>query len=482
MLVEDYVRYDATGLAALIRTRAVSAAEVHEAAREALAAVEPRVGGLAGSAFEAPLAHDPEGLFAGAPFLLKDSGLRASGTVQRMGSRLAGDGIRADDDDHLMRRFRQAGLAALGRTAVPELSFNVSTEPLRGGPTRNPWDLRRSVGGSSGGSAALVAAGAVPLAHASDAGGSIRVPAASCGTVGLKPTRGRTPVGPTVAESVSGLGIDFAVTRTVRDTAALLDAVQGAAAGDWYAIAPPVRSYLRERDETVAGLRVALVTRAWSGVAVDREPRLVAQSVAESLAELGAHVTPATVVLDAEELHRTLVTIWSCGTAETVAALAAASKLVPGPQTCEAVTLAAAEHGRRLSALDLAGAHTGLNRAARAAARLLADVDLLITPALAEAPAPLGRFDYDDPTQDVDSWVHKIFAYAPFSTLFNIGGQPAMSLPAGMSEDGLPLGVQLVAPYGREDLLLRAAFALEQARPWCDRRPAVHPKGAACMP
>jgi amidase len=246
MNLSDYIEYDAVGLAHMISSGQASAHEVQQAARQAIEEVNPALNALVGELLDGPLPYAASGPFAGVPFVIKDLVVHAQGVPTRLGSRLTGQGISFSYDTDLMARFKQAGLATLGRTSSPEFGFNASTEPLANGPTRNPWDTSRSSDGSSGGSAALVAARALPVAHANDGGGSIRIPAAWCGLVGLKPTRGRTPMGPDYDEQLSGLAIEFAVTRTVRDAAALLDAVNGPGIGDKYEIAPPAQPYLQE--------------------------------------------------------------------------------------------------------------------------------------------------------------------------------------------------------------------------------------------
>src|SRR5712691_7183649 len=257
MHFSEYIEYDAVGLAHLIKSGQVSAQEVQQIARQASLAVNPKLNALV-ELFEEPLPHSTTGPFAGVPFAIKDLALHAAGIKIGMGTRLAGDGIVFPHDTDLMARFKQAGLATLGRTATPEFGFNVTTEPISNGPTHNPWNISRSSGGSSGGSAALVAARALPVAHGTDGGGSIRIPAAWCGLVGLKPTRGRTPYGPDSDERLSGLGVEFALTRTVRDAAALLDAVNGPGIGDKYLIAPPLRPYVQEITSAPGRLRIAM--------------------------------------------------------------------------------------------------------------------------------------------------------------------------------------------------------------------------------
>ena len=271
--LEEYAACDAVGLRALITAREVTAAEVETVARCGLDAANTRVNGLAAPPFTPALEHASDGPLGGVPFLIKDFGPMAKGVPFFCGSRGV-PGIRPDHDSDLMTRVRAAGLVTLGLTTAPEFGVSFSTEPRRTGPTRNPWDLERGVGGSSGGSAALVAAGAVPIAHGSDGAGSLRIPASCCGLVGLKPSRGRTPAGPDTGEPLFGLTEQFALTRSVRDAAHFLDAVHGPAAGDKYTAPPPARPYAAELGAEPGRLRVAVTTRAWTGArSIPRWPR-----------------------------------------------------------------------------------------------------------------------------------------------------------------------------------------------------------------
>ena len=361
MNLSDYIEYDAIGLAQLISSGQVSTHEVQQVARQAIEAVNPALNALVGELFDEPLPYAANGPFAGVPFAIKDLVLHAQGVPTRLGSRLAGQGVAFPYDTDLMTRFKQAGLATLGRTSCPEFGFNASTEPLSNGPTRNPWDTSRSSGGSSGGSAALVAARALPVAHASDGGGSIRHPSAWCGLVGLKPTRGRTPVGPDYDERLSGLAIEFAVTRTLRDAAALLDAVNGPGTGDKYEIASPARPYAEEVGTPPGHLRIALTTRAWSGVPVEKEHVQAVETVGRELISLGHRVEEASPPLDWEAFVASQLPIWTASLADSAVGLAAVLGVELGPDVLEAVTLSSVEIGHRTTALDLYAAQRTSN-------------------------------------------------------------------------------------------------------------------------
>lgn len=466
MELHEYARLDAVGLRELMASGNVTAEEVETVARRALDLANAEVNGLAMAPFTPALEHADDGPLSGVPFLIKDSGPFAEGVPFFIGSRSLGPGVVARHDHDLMTRFREAGLVTLGLTTVPELGVSFSTESVKHGPTRNPWRLDRGVGGSSGGAAALVAAGAVPLAHANDSAGSIRVPAACCGLVGLKPSRGRVPCGPDVGEAVFGTAYDFAVTRTVRDAAVLLDAVAGPGVGDKYTAPPPRGRYADELGVEPGPLRVAVTTRAWSGVAVDPEVAAATVEVGRVLEGMGHVVTEASPKLDWDSVVRAaMVEVVALG-----APFLTAPRL-PDPNLMEAVSRRILELAGETSALDLLAGFDAQNAVSRSVGAFFTDHDLLVTPTLGRLPLPHGTLRYDDPEHTVSSWLTSVFDYGPFTLVFNISGQPALSLPLGHSADGLPIGVQIVAPYGREDVLFQVAATLETAKPWRDRVP-----------
>jgi amidase len=398
MELHEYSQYDAVGLRDLMRAGEVTAAEVERVARRALAAADAAVNGLALPVFSPALDHATDGPFAGVPFLIKDSGPMAKDVPFPIGSRSL-DGLVAGSDNDLMTRFRAAGLVTLGLTTVPEMAISFSTESVKHGPTLNPWDPALGVGGSSGGAAALVAAGAVPVAHGNDGAGSLRRPAACCGLIGLKPSRGRTPCGPDVGEPLFGVAAEFGLTRTVRDAAYLLDAIHGPAIGDKYSAPPPRGLYADELEVGPGTLRVGVATEAWSGAAVAPRP--------------------------------------------------------PAPDRLEAVSRTVLEEAQRLSALDLVAVFDAQNRVSRSVGAFFMEYDLLVTPTMGRLPAPHGTLEQDRPEHTTRTWLKSLFAYGPFTVVFNITGQPAVSLPLAHSTSGLPIGVQLVGPSGREDLLVR---------------------------
>ena len=473
MNLGDYASHDATAIAQLIRSGEVSKAEVESAARQAIAKVNPELNAVVGEVFDRPLDADPAGPFAGVPFALKDLVCHAAGVTHEMGSRFV-KGLVMPHDTHLMTKFRAAGVATICRTNTPEFGINASTEPLANGPTRNPWDPTRSAGGSSGGSAALVAAGALPFAHANDGGGSIRIPAANCGVVGLKPTRGRVAIGPDFDSPIGGLGIEFAVTRSVRDAAGLLDEVQGPAPGELFWIAPPARPYRAEVGADPGRLKVVISAKPPTAAPVDAESVAALDLVARALESMGHDVAAGEPPVPVAAFEQAVVTYFITFAAHGVTILAQLLGRAPSPDNLEATTLACYRAAQRLTALDLALAEANRNLVNRAVGSWFETVDLLVTPTTAGPAWPLGWMNANDSSLDAAGWFTKVFTKIPFTALFNMTGQPAISLPLGETKAGLPIGIQLVARYGREDLLFRVAGRLEEAMPWADRRPRIH--------
>lgn len=462
--LHEYAQQDAVGLHDLMRTGAVTAAEVQLVARQALEVANAELNGLAMPLFSAALEHAAEGPLGGVPFLIKDVPM-ARGVPFCIGSRSL-EGLVAEHDSDLMIRFKAAGLVTLGVTTVPEMAISFFTESVKHGPTRNPWDLERGVGGSSGGAGALVAAGAVPIAHGNDGAGSLRIPASCCGLVGLKPSRGRTPCGPDTGEAGFGTSYEFGLTRTVRDAAHLLDAIQGPAIGDKYAAPPPRGCYADELERPPQPLRVAFTTRAWSGVSVDSEVAEAVCLTARTLEAMGHQVCDASPAIDWDAVMHS-----SVAGMIAIAAPYLMAPRPPHPSKLEAVSRQILDEAKTLSALDLVSAFGAQNRVTRSVGAFFAAYDLLVTPTLGQLPAPHGTLQYDDPAHTTTSWLESLFAYGPFTVVFNISGQPAISLPLSRSHSGLPIGVQIVAPYGREDLLFKIAAQLEQAMPWKEHAP-----------
>jgi len=473
MTLDEYSRLDATALAERIRDKEISAAEAQCCARDAADALNPHLNAII-ELFDAPLAHDAQGPFAGVPFLIKDLVLHAEGVRNEAGCRLAA-GIVAPHDTALMARFRRAGLATLGRTRTPELGFNATTESIFGGITRNPWNPALSAGGSSGGSAAAVAAGIVPIAHANDGGGSIRIPASACGLVGLKASRGRVSAGPDYGQPLMGLGIEGVVCRTVRDAASALDAMQGPELGDPFLIAPPAQPYAQAIQAPVRRLRIAVATQFPGAQPADAACVAAIESTARTLAGLGHHVEEAVPAYSSEAYLSATRTFWSSFLASGIVGLAQ-MRQIPLEQALgevQACTRATAEYGLSLRALDLELALVQMNTVSRAVAPFFAQYDILLTPTQRTAPVPLGTLNQDDASLDAQGFFDHLFGYVPYTPLFNFTGQPAISLPLAMAGD-LPIGVHFVAPMGDEATLLQLAAQLEQAMPWAARRPRLH--------
>jgi len=468
----DYLAHDALGLAALVRAGQVSARELADCALALAAERNPRVNALLETVDPdaACAAAGAGGAFAGVPFLVKDLVLHQKDALCEMGSRLCA-GLRAAADTELMARFRAAGLVTLGRTATPEMGYSVSTESALAGATGNPWNPALMAGGSSGGSAAAVAAGIVPLAHANDGGGSIRIPAACCGLVGLKPTRGRVPIGPDAAEGLSGLGIEFALTRSVRDAAALLDAVQGGAPGDPYVIPAPRQAYLESLALRSPRLRIALCTQPWSGVPVDPEIVQAVRQVARHLACEGYEIVESRPALDPEAFAAANTCVWSANIARWVDDICAATGRSPSLDTLQPATLEIYEFGRGLSAGDFLAALASFNTVNRSLGEFFTRYDLLLSPVTALLAQPLGTYSAAREGFTARSWTDHIFSFAPFTAVFNATGQPAISLPLARSRSGLPIGIQFAAGFGREDLLLALAARLEESMPWPQTAP-----------
>jgi amidase len=370
MDVDDYAACDATELRSLIGAGEVTASEVREAALRAIEVVEPRLNAVVGGPYDDSSAVE-DGPLAGVPFAVKDTLLEA-GRPLGFGTRML-EGFVASRDATLAERFRAAGLISLVRSATPEFAFNIDTAPVVHGPTRNPWSPERGPGGSSGGSAALVASRAVPMAHANDGGGSIRIPAAWCGLVGLKPSRGRVPLGPAVGEAVGGFAHEFALTRSVRDAALLLDAVNGPAPGDRYYVARPGTSFSAAWRQEPGRLRVAVHTRSFFGVETAPEARSAVQAAADALARFGHHVEEACPAVADDALRECVTSVWSVDLAELAATFEHATGRAARPGLVEAASWACIRHGRDLTAIDLQAAARVVNSTARRWGRFLDD-------------------------------------------------------------------------------------------------------------
>jgi amidase/6-aminohexanoate-cyclic-dimer hydrolase len=483
-LDELFERHDGLGMAELVRRREVSAAELLEAAIA-------RCDAVAGTLNAVPLRHDAEARaqlaalpagapFAGVPFLLKDLNVALAGTVTSNGSRFFRDARHAEDSE-IVRRYRAAGLVIFGKTSSPELGLTGTAESVLHGATRNPWNLDRIVGGSSGGAGAVVAARVVPIAHASDGAGSIRTPASCCGVFGLKPSRGRVPLGPARLEGWNGLSTQHAVSLSVRDNAALLDATAGPETGSPYLAPPSARPWLSEVGADPGRLRVALVETPLGGTPVDPVVQAALLDTARLLESLGHRVEPARLPVDHTATNAAMLATLGVSTLLAVREREQALGRAAGPDDLEPITAWFAEIGRGIDGLGYARARQAFDAAGRAMARFHERHDVVLSPTLAKPPLPLGVIGLSP--RDRDAFVREIVEFGPFAAVANMTGQPAMSVPLAWTGDGLPMGMMFAAALGNEALLYRLAGQLEQARPWRGRRPPqavpLRPAGAA---
>jgi len=493
MRLPEYDRLDALDLAALVRRGEVTPRELVEAAIERIEARDPAINAVVHRRFErARMEADgplPDGPLRGVPFLLKDLLGEMAGEPITSGSRFLRD-VRAGYDSEIVRRYRAAGLVILGRTNTPELGLVGTTEPLLHGPCRNPWNLEHTTGGSSGGSGAAVAARMVPAAAGADGGGSLRIPASACAAFGLKPTRGRTPLGPQRGEDWSGLVVQHVVSRTVRDSALLLDVTQGPEPGDPYAAPPAPASYLQLLDVPLRPLRIALFDGSLLGTAIDPRCAAAVAEAGELLRGLGHEVEPAAPRLDRQALTRAFFVIVAANTAHVLRRAAAASGQRLDRARLEVVTWFLRQLGERVTAGELLAAIEEAQRAARQMAAFHERYDVLLTSTLGTPPkrlgtlgpnpgelrllATLGRFPLRPMLlRALAELGPKAIEDIPNTELFNLTGQPAASVPMGWSVAGLPIGVQIVGRAGEEHLLLQLAAQVEAAQPWADRLPPL---------
>lgn len=468
---------DACALAELVRTKQVSPIELVDAAIDRIEKLDPQINAVIHKRFERAREEAagelPDGPFRGVPFLVKDAICTTAGDPYHAGTRfLKAAGWCAPDDTELAARYRRAGFVTVGRTNAPEFATSATTEPLAYGATRNPWDLDRSPGGSSGGSGAAVAAGFVPVAHGNDMGGSIRIPSGWCGLVGLKPSRARNTLAPVHGEYWATLTHEHVLTRSVRDSAAILDVTAGPSIGDPYMAPPPTRAFADEVGAPVEPLRVAFRThRPDTGAESDPEVVRAVHDTAQLLTELGHRVDADPVAgLDGWDGLISMSGVIGSWVAAEIDVWSERLGRPIGLDELEPANAAMVERGRAMTAVEYVKTIELMNTYARRAAAWSESFDLLVLPTAPWPAPPLGvlgpQVVEDHPTYDRRG-------PAVFTLPFDITGEPAMSLPLHWTADGLPVGVQLVAPYGREDVLFRVAAQLEEARPWADRHPAI---------
>ena len=472
--MDDLAFLDATAQADLVRRKEVKPIELVDAAIERIERLNPTLNAVVTPMYDearkvaaAPL---PDGPFAGVPFLLKDLNAEYAGARFTEGSALLADYV-SPEDTELVVRHKRAGLIVVGKTNTPEFGLMPTTEPRLFGPTHNPWDTARTSGGSSGGSAAAVAAGIVPMAHGNDGGGSIRIPASCCGLFGLKPTRARNSLGPYYGDQFSGLVCEHALTRSVRDSAALLDATSGPDLGDPYWAPPPDRPFLQEVGADPGSLRIAFTTSSPTGSPVHPDCVAAVKDAAALCQDLGHEVVEASPAVEGAALVSNFITIWSAATAWSIDDWARRTGRTPAAHHFEPLTWGLYQMGRQHTASAYLLTVQDMQKMSRAIARFFVDHDVWLTPTLGEPPVPLGSFDSppDNPMQGLN----RAAAFIPFTPVCNATGQPAMSVPLYWNSEGLPVGAHFVAPFGDEATLFRLAAQLEQARPWAGRRPPV---------
>jgi amidase len=477
MKLSEYANFDGLGLAKLVQQGEVTANELKDVAITAIEQLNPKLNSvinvLADQADKEIEAGLPEGPFKGVPFLIKEIVLHAAGIPVNFGSRLA-QGLTLPHDTELMSRFRKAGLVTVGTTPTPEFGYNANTEAILHGSTHNPWNTDRSPGGSSGGSAASVAAGIVPIAHANDGGGSIRIPASCCGLVGLKPSRGRVPTGPDYGELLNGIAVEFALTRSVRDAAALLDVVAGPDPGCYAWAEPPKIPFAQEAKSPPGKLRIAWMDKALTGVPVDQECMNAVHDTVKVCQDIGHEMIEAAPEIDVDAHSLATLRVWGSNLANMMDGVGSLLDRTPSEDNLEAASWACYQYGKSLTATELLQALDIFTLVSRSVGAFFENYNVLLSPTTARPPLPLGELNQNASGLSAEQWTNQIFAYAPFTNLFNTTGLPAISLPLAWSKDGLPIGMQFAGRFAEEATLLKLAGQLEEARPWKDKRPSVH--------
>jgi amidase len=474
MAFAEYANYDGLGLAELVRKKKITPGELVDEAISRAEALNPSLNFVVFKDYErardAAKGKLPKGPFSGVPFFLKDIFAFAQGMPTRQAARFIPP-IHWPHDSLLTARFKASGLVMLGKTNVPEFGLVPTTESKLYGPCHNPWNLDHSTGGSSGGSAAAVAAGIVPFAHANDGGGSIRIPASCCGLVGLKPTRGRVSFAPDLGDSVDGLAIDLVVSRSVRDTAAALDAVAGPVEGDPYWAPPQPESYLEAIKRKPKRLKIAFDAKKLDGTALHPDCAAAVKAAAKLCESLGHTIEEASPDLDQQTLIPAFMALWSANLAGGIDGIARLTGQTPEPDLFEGLTWGLYEAGKRVSASEYLLAKAAMQRASRLAAKFHETYDVWLTATLGLPPVKLGTFDMDE--RDPVKSFAPLIDYVPFTAMQNVTGQPAINVPLHWNKAGLPIGVHFVGRFGDELILLKLAAELEKASPWKHRYAGV---------
>lgn len=487
----DYISHDGLGLAALVKAGEVTPRELAETAIARIERLNPKINAVITPLYDSALkrAAEPfEGPFGGVPFLVKDLLSTIEGVPTAGGTRLL-KGRAADRDSELVRRWKRAGLNILGKTNTPEFGLTPYTEPQAFGPTRNPWDLSRTPGGSSGGSAAAVAAGFVPLASGGDGGGSIRIPASACGLFGMKPTRGRTPAGPTIGEAWSGYAVEHVLTRSVRDSAAILDATHGPDIGAPYHAPAFAGSWLDAVSRPPGRLRIAVSAAPMLGKTVDPEVVTAFEEAVTLLRDLGHEVIEAAPRIDREAFSMAFLTVLAAELRADIEDTARRAGVPVRATDYDPSSFGLGLLGSAFSAAELTAAKRYLQTVSREVAAFFEGYDVLMTPVLASLPVKIGAL-LPKPAEARlirvigamnAGWLLKAmgiarpiadatFAFIPWTPIFNVTGQPAASVPVTVSADGLPIGMHLVGRFGDEATLFSLSGQMEEARPWKTRR------------
>ena len=468
----DYDKYDGLGLAELIRKKQITPLELLNAVRQRLETVNPKLNAFALLFFDKAEAAIKQGLpagpFQGVPFALKDLGMNLTGTVTSYGSRVWKNNL-ASSDSTLVARYKNAGLVIFGKTTSPELGLTTTTESVAYGKTRNPWNLERTSGGSSGGASAAVSSRILPMGHASDGGGSIRIPASCCGLFGMKPTRGRVPMGPAALEGWNGCSAHHAVTISVRDSAALLDSSQGAELGSPYTCPLPARPFLKEVEADPGKLRIAFAPAPPGGVIVDAECKTAAVNAAKLCERLGHRVEEVMLPIDNAFFRQSFLTVITVSMAR---ALEDAVNILGHAVTeadVEPATWAMYQQGKGINSVAYSRSIANMHQVGLAMAKFQEKYDVILSPTLAKPPVKLGVLSLDDPAR----YGKEVSEFSPFTALYNVTGQPSMSVPLHWTADGLPVGVMFSGRFGDEATLFRLAAQLEKAKPWANRKPVV---------
>ena len=473
-IAEQTTYMDATAQAEAVQKGDVSASELLEAAIERVEKLNPELNAVVTTMYDearaAIAAGLPEGPFTGVPFLLKDLTARYAGVPMKCGCKMLKDFVPREDTE-LVTRFKRSGVVIFGKTNTPEFGFAPTTESELYGPCKNPWDTSRIPGGSSGGSASAIASGMVAMAHGNDGGGSIRIPAACCGLFGLKPTRARNSLAPAMGDANGGLACEHVLTRSVRDSATMLDATEGYVSGDPYCAPPKARPFIDEVGADPGKLRIAFTVDSPNDRDVHADCKQAVRDAASLCEELGHTVVEAAPDYDGQSMARAFSTKWLAGAVQSLDAAAGLHKRKPTEDDMEPMSWGFYEKGLKIGGADYLKAADFLQRVARRIARFMEDFDVLLTPTTGEPPLKLGELG-PKPGKPLAGF-YRSADFVPFTAVFNTTGVPAMSVPLHWNDAGLPIGSHFVGRFGDEATLFRLAAQLEEARPWADRRPTI---------